>query len=235
MNIVQIRASIFYPQTIGFTPENVAKYKDMFLPNGTVASASPFPEMAFGNLPLGLPWQLVGQDSDNNNVTVAFLPNKIDIIKNIENLNEQTETVFVQFCSEKFRVFLEDIKMKATRLAYCPLLSMAENDSEGRLVTWKHVISQTAIEGIPCQDINMSFLIKKNKPIEQQNVDVNFLFKMMDGMKIKDGVKTSDSVLIQLDINTVPEGAYTFDSQEIKAFLEEAVVWKQEFVDSVLS
>lgn len=125
--------------------------------------------------------------------------------------------------------------MKATRLAYCPLLSMAENDSEGRLVTWKHVISQTAIEGIPCQDINMSFLIKKNKPIEQQNVDVNFLFKMMDGMKIKDGVKTSDSVLIQLDINTVPEGSYTFDSQEIKAFLEEAVVWKQEFVDSVLS
>ena len=54
MNLAQIRASIFYPQTIGFTPENGAKYKDMFLPDAAIAPAGPFPEMPFGNLPLGM-------------------------------------------------------------------------------------------------------------------------------------------------------------------------------------
>lgn len=234
MNIVQIRASIFYPQTIGFTPENAAKYRAIFLPNGSVAPASPFPEMAVGNLPLGMPWQLVGKDDSGINTIIAFLPNKIDIVKNVEHPDEKTEKEFIKFCSEKFMLFLDDIKMEAFRLAYSPLLAMADNDVEGRLAAWQHLVRQTSIEGVPCQDVNVSFLTKRIKRFGSKEVNLNFLFKMMDGMKLKDGVKTSDSVLIQLDINTVPE-AYTFTSSDIEAFLNAAIEWKNEYISSVLA
>lgn len=234
MNIVQIRASIFYPQTIGFTPENAAKYRTKFLPNGSVAPASPFPEMAVGNLPLGMPWQLVGKDDCGNNVVIVFLPNKIDIVKNIERPNEKTEEDFISFCSEKFKIFLDDIKMNAVRLAYSPLLAMADNDAEGRMVAWQHLIKQTSIEGVPCLDVNVSFLTKKIKQLGDKEVDMNFLFKMMDGMKLKDGVKTSDSVLVQLDINTVPEASYSFNGNDVETFLNKAIEWKNEYINSVL-
>ena len=234
MNIVQIRASIFYPQTIGFTPENASKYRAMFLPNGNVAPASPFPEMAVGNLPLGMPWQLVGRDDYGNSIVIVFLPNKIDIVKNIEQSNEKTENDFVSFCSEKFKLFLDDVKMNAVRLAYSPLLAMADNDAERRMFAWQHLIKQTSIEGVPCQDVNVSFLTKKIKQLGDKDVDTNFLFKMMDGMKLKDGIKTADSILIQLDINTVPEASYSFSGNDVEAFLSKAIEWKNEYINSVL-
>lgn len=206
----------------------------MFLPNGSVAPASPFPEMAVGNLPLGMPWQLVGKDDSGNNVVIVFLPNKIDIVKNIECPNEKMEEDFICFCSEKFKLFLDDIKMDAVRLAYSPLLAMADNDAEGRMVAWQHLIKQTSIEGVPCQDVNVSFLTKKIKQLGDKEVDMNFLFKMMDGMKLKDGVKTSDSVLVQLDINTVPEASYSFGGKDVETFLNKAIEWKNEYINSVL-
>lgn len=234
MNIAQIRASIFYPQTIGFTPENGAKYKEMFLQNGTIAPAVPFPEMPFNNLPLGMPWQLIGQDSDKNNIIVAFLPNKIDIIKNVDVLNENTESEFIKFCTEKFKIFLDDVKTQAVRLAYSPLITMDNYEPEHRTEAWQHVIKQAAVDGCPCTDINLSFLIKKEKQVGDKNVGVNFLFKMMDGFKMKDGVKTSDSILVQLDINTIPETNHVFSSKEIDGFMNGAKVWKTEFIESIL-
>lgn len=234
MNVAQIRASIFYPQTIGFTPENGAKYKDMFLPDGVIAPAGPFQEMPYGNLPLGMPWQLVGQDEEKNGVTIAFLPNKIDIVKNVNEFNDHTEGDFIQFCAKKFETFLNDIQMQAIRLAYCPLLTMDISEIEERNFAWQHVIKQVSVDGSPCQDVNLSFLIKKEKQICGKNVDVNFLFKMMDGFKMKDGVKASDSILIQLDINTVPETSYVFSAEEIAAFMDQAKDWKKVFINNVL-
>lgn len=234
MNIAQIRASIFYPQTIGFTPENGAKYKEMFLPDSAIAPAGPFPEMPYGNLPLGMPWQLIGQDEEKNGITVAFLPNKIDIVKNVNVLKDHTESDFIQFCAEKFKTFLDDIKMEATRLAYCPLLTMDISEIEERNSAWQHVIKQVSVDGSPCQDVNLSFLIKKEKQVSEKNVDVNFLFKMMDGFKMKDGVKASDSILVQLDINTVPEASYVFGAEEITTFMKLAKDWKKEFINNVL-
>ena len=234
MNLAQIRASIFYPQTIGFTPENGAKYKDMFLPDAAIAPAGPFPEMPFGNLPLGMPWQLVRQDSDNNGISVVFLPNKIDIVKNIDTMGDNTEIDFIQFCSEKFKIFLDDIKMDATRLAYCPLLAMDISDVEQRYSAWQHVIRQTSVDGAPCQHVNLSFLIKKEKQIGQEIVDVNFLFKMMDGFKLKNGIRDSEGILVQLDINTVPNTNYMFNAEGIRSFMQAAKNWKNEFVETVL-
>ncbi len=233
MNITQIRASIFYPQTIGFTPDNFTKCKDLFLPD-VDASVSPVPNMPLGNLSLGMPWQMSGKDEAGNILTVSFLFNKIDIVQIPVQQSGSVELDFVRFCSERFRGFLDEMKMPATRLAYCPLVSLADNNPVGRLSSWQKVLTQVSIEGIPCQDINMSFLIKKTKSVGEKQVDVNFLFNMMDGIRMKDGKKISDCVLAQLDINTVPEANYVFDAQEIENFLSNAALWKDEMIKNIL-
>lgn len=51
---------------------------------------------------------------------------------------------------------------------------------------------------------------------------------------MKDGVKTSDSILVQLDINTIPETNHVFSSEEIDGFMNGAKVWKTEFIESIL-
>ena len=52
--------------------------------------------------------------------------------------------------------------------------------------------------------------------------------------KIKDGIRDSEGILVQLDINTVPNTNYMFNAEGIRSFMQAAKNWKNEFVETVL-
>jgi hypothetical protein len=164
--------------TIGYTPENVSIYKLLFMPDGDVVGIPQVGVPIQGPNPLapqfGMPWQLVKNYAPNESLKISFLPNKIDIIQEKEGRFGEIDNKFLQLCFEKFRSFKDYGNFIISRMAYAPLFSVIVNDNIQATEFWQNLLKQTSYKGIPFQNIEYNFLLKKIVRLNDKDVEMNF-------------------------------------------------------------
>lgn len=236
--IVQMRGTIFISQVIGYSPENEAKFKDILMPDGTVGSIQqlgvPAPGV-FTSMPqYGMPWKLGKQlDRPNENLSIVFYPGKIDIIQNLEGNVGTDDVVFLSMCEEKFRFFVNDPDFQVTRLAYCPTHSIAVESPSDARGYWQKILKTTSSNGVPFQNVSISYLLRRISTINGKEVEMNFLHQLSDGVHITNGKKDMNCILFTLDMNTIAEGKYLFAEAELKDFLRSCPKWDMDMIDNI--
>lgn len=237
MYTVQLRSTIFLQQNIGYTPENEERFKELLMP-GSMAFGIPQPNMPiFGvnpNAPqYGMPWRLF-QKIDDGEYTVAFLPGKIDVILSKEVLyGDNTEKMFCDKSIEWFSQILEIQGQTATRIAYAPLYAIMKDESNS---IWENLLKKTIYDGAQSQDINLSFLLKRIIDFGGKDIQMNLLHNIFDGNQIKNEGLSSivrKVLLLQLDLNSVPENNLQLDEKGIAAFYNNILDIKCNLIDNV--
>lgn len=231
--IVQQRASIFIMQSIFYTPNDAVKYKQMLLPD---AKESP---VVNANMPLqfanpkvpqfGMPWQLVEEKEGYIN-RVVFLPNKIDIIQEKDGIFGIDDKEFIGFCMEKFMALKAEINGPIYRMAYSPIITFAVNDETPSSDFWNEFLKRTTVKGIPFQNIELAYLLKRKEIINEKEIELNFHHQLADGYHLVNNEKDADCVLFTLDINSVSEKPYEFEISDLSDFLSKSIQWSNELI-----
>lgn len=231
--IVQQRASIFMPQSIMYTPDNAVKFKAMLLPNARelqVTNANVPPQIANSLAPqYGMPWQLF-DDSDGCINRVVFFPNKIDIVREKDGEFGNADVEFIGSCKEKFRAIKVEVNGPIFRMAYSPIVSFAVNEETPKSEFWNEFLKRTTIKGIPFQNIEFTYLLKRILSINNRDIELNFHHQIADGYHLTDNVKDADCILFTLDINTVADKSYQFEIGDLCDFLSKSILWSKELI-----
>lgn len=241
MVIAQLRGTIFVPQAIGYTPENASKFSEILLPESKPYSANP-PEMVMPGVnptvpQYGMPWRLFKR-CDDGEYNIVFLPGKIDIILTKDSpYADNTEKKFCDKCIDWFSKVLAELNhnTKATRIAYAPLYAV-RLDENGADAVWSKLLKRTMIDGMAMKDVNFNFLLKREVSFNGRQMQMNLLHNFSDGMQIKQGdaeAKTFNVVLMQLDLNSIPEVSLDLDADGIKDFFNGILEVKSNLVDNV--
>ena len=230
--IVQQRATIFMSQSIMYTPENAAKFKQLLLPKAKeLIVANVPPQVANSMAPqYGMPWQLV-DEAQGCIYRVMFLPNKIDIIQEKEGDFGSVDKDFIGLSIDKFKALKNEISGAIGRMAYSPVISFAVNEETSSSDFWNEFLKRMSIKGIPFQNIGLTYLLKRIENINNKNVEVNFLHQYTDGFHLTDNKKDADCVLFTLDINTVSDKSYEFEIEDLCDFFKKSMNWAKELTD----
>lgn len=240
MNIVQLRSTIFILQNIGYTPQNAERFKEILLPEGKIYGIPQPGIPVLGTNPtipqFGMPWRIFLK-TDEGDYNIAFQPGKIDIILAKEVIyGDDTEKEFCRKSADLFSKIINEYGgISATRIAYAPLYSVSTDDGNNNII-WNLLLKKTVFDGIPSQDINLSFLLKKKITIGDKNVSMNLLYNLFDGNQIKNenGKETVNKVLLlQLDLNSVAEEILNLSCENISEFFESILDIKCKLIDNV--
>lgn len=241
MVIAQLRGTIFVPQAIGYTPENASKFSDILLPESIPYSANP-PEMVMPGVnptfpQYGMPWRLF-KKCEEGEYNIVFLPGKVDIIFTKDApYGDETERLFCDKCVDLFSKILNELNHNTTaiRIAYAPLYAV-RLDENGPEVVWSKLLKRTMIDGMSMKDVNFSFLLKRQVSFNGRTIQMNLLHNFSDGVQIKKSgneSKTFNVVLMQLDLNSIPEESLSLDVNGIKDFFNGILELKSNLVDNV--
>lgn len=241
MVIAQLRGTIFIPQTIGYTPENAIKFGNILLPESKPYSANP-PEMIMPGVnptvpQYGMPWRLFKGD-DEGEYNIVFLPGKVDIVLAKDtSYGDEIERQFCDKCVDLFSKILKELNHNttATRIAYAPLYAV-RLDENGAESVWNKLLKRTMIDGMSMKDVNFNFLLKRQVSFNGRIIQMNLFHNFSDGMQIKETAgesKTSNVVMMQLDLNSIPEESLSLDVNGIKDFFEGILEVKSNLVDNV--
>ena len=241
MVIAQLRGTIFVPQNIGYTPENATKFGNILLPESIPYSANP-PEMVMPGVnptvpQYGMPWRLFKR-TDEGDYNIVFLPGKIDIVLTKDMpYGDVAERLFCDKCVDLFSKILNELNHNttATRIAYAPLYAVRLDEYDAEAV-WSKLLKRTMIDGMTMKDVNFNFLLKRQVPFKGRTIQMNLLHNFSDGVQIKqvDGVsKTFNVVLMQLDLNSIPEESLSLDVNGIEDFFNGILEVKSSLVDNV--
>lgn len=240
MVIAQLRGTIFVPQTIGYTPENASRFSKLLLPDSKPFSVNPPGMVMPGISPdmpqYGLPWRLFKNCSDEGEYNIIFFPGKIDIVLTKDaQYGDEIETLFCNKCINWFSKIIEELNsVKVMRIAYAPLYAV-RLDENGADAVWSKFLKRTMIDGMTMKDVNFSFLLKRQVSFNGKNIQMNLLHTFSDGMQIKqnDGEsKTYNVVLMQLDMNSIPEETLNLDVDGIRDFFNGILDVKTNLVDN---
>lgn len=243
LKIIQLRGTIFIQQNIGYTDEVSAKFKKLLFPDGKVLGV-PQPGVLFNgmnpNMPqYGMPWRILMRCENGSEYNVIFNPGKIDIIYNTETFyGDNTEELFCKFCSEKFCSILDELGIKVQRIAYAPLFVVVENEQVDLSAIWNKTLKRSAFDGSSMQDVNLSFLYKKELVIGERSIQMNLLHNLFDGFytqQVNGQQKVKKTIMCQLDINSIPELQLDLDKEGVSAFFENITITKDNLVDNVFA
>lgn len=243
LRIIQLRGTVFVQQNIGYTDEVAAKFKEMLLPEGKVIGV-PFPGVPFNgmnpNTPqYGMPWRILHR-FDNGEYNIIFNPGKIDIIHNLDTpYGDKTEDNFCSFCIEKFGLILDELKeKKVSRIAFAPLYGIIESESTNLTAIWDKKLKRSSFDGNAMQDLNLTYLFKKEQMFGEKPIQLNLLHNLFDGFYTQqvDGQQVvKKTIMIQLDMNSIPEKSVDLDKEGVIAFFENITMTKESLVDNVFS
>lgn len=76
--------------------------------------------------------------------------------------------------------------------------------------------------------------MKKIVRLNNKDIEMNFLHQLSDGFHVTNGQKDADCVLVRLDINTVPEKPYSFETEDMDEFYMKSTEWEKEILDNIL-
>lgn len=239
MVIAQLRGTIFVPVNIGYTTENFNKFSVLLLPGANALNANPPEMVAPGINPnqpqYGLAWRLF-KKTDEGEYNIVFLPGKIDILltKDVA-YSDEIERLFCEKCIDWFSKILAELQTTANRIAYAPLYAIKLKDITAGTV-WGGFLKRTIIDGTPIQDVNFNFLLKREIAFNGQTIQMNLLHNLSDGVHIKQSPENSVSenvVLLQLDMNSVPESPLSLDSNGVKDFFSGIIDVKDGLIANV--
>lgn len=224
------RATIFVPQFIGYSAENVGKLKDL-LPGAQILAGGFAPPMANPNFPLftipdGVPWQMV-----KDGFSIQFFPNKIDIVQNKLLFKEEEEELFKNNAIGIFEAIMKiyDIK-NAKRLAYAPICVIDNSDNFSVEEYLNKLVNISSFMGNVPQEI----ILNTNYKVESQGFHMNFLSKISEGTKNMAKDNNSKCVVIDLDLNTIAEEVRDFDMNNIKLFFTTIGNTKKDYIQHLL-
>lgn len=237
MNTVQLRSTIFLQQNIGYTPEIAERFKELLMSESIVFGIHQPNMPIFGVNPndpqYGMPWRLF-KKTEKGEYNIAFQPGKIDIVLTTEVLyGGDTEALFCQKSIEWFSKILETQGQTATRIAYAPLYAIMKDENNS---VWENLLKKTIYDGVQSQDINLSFLLKRIINIEGKDIQINLLHNIFDGNQIKNEGSSQivrKVLLLQLDLNSVPENNLNLDKNGITAFYNSILDIKCNLIDNV--
>lgn len=240
MAIVQLRATIFAPVNINYTPDNYSTFSGLLMPNSKAFNANPQGVIVPGmnpNIPqYGMPWRLF-KKTENGDFNIVFLPGKVDVILTKDaNYSDRIEDDFCAKCINWFKKILETQgQVTVNRIAYAPLYAIKLNGERTETV-WNGVLKKTMMDGARLQDVNLSFLIKREIKFNNNPIQMNLLHSFSDGMQIKsdeNGEKANPVILFQLDLNSIPEMPLTLNAEGVKDFFLGILDIKNSLVDNV--
>lgn len=244
LKIIQLRGTIFIQQNIGYTDDVAAKFKKMLLPDGKIYGV-PQPGVPFNgmnpNLPqYGMAWRILNRLESGIEYNVIFNPGKIDIIYNFETYyGDKTEEAFCKFCSDKFKIILDELKEpKVQRIAYAPLYGLVEDGQNDLSIIWDKLLKRPSFDGSIMQDVNLTFLYKKEMMFGEKTVQMNLHHNLFDGyytQQINGQQNVKKTILFQLDLNSIPETPVDMDKEGVSAFFEDITITKNSLVDNVIS
>lgn len=230
-SIVQLRGTIFTPIAIGFTEELKNKFLSL-LPDGQVQPViAPFlPNTPFSmgqQMTLGGPWKIVKEGR-----SIVFNPQSVDVVEGRYKDFISSEEEFTEFCV-KVLSSITDFLGYNTRLAYCPTFAMDQLDSFDCKEWWATMFASTTQAGLSMQEINLTYILKKGFDLNGKKLTLNMLHNIFDGYRYNaNNVKENDSIIITLDINTVPQSDVKLDSADVKLFYEKALMEKKKLMNN---
>lgn len=230
-SIVQLRGTIFTSSTIGFTEELKNKFLPL-LPGGQVQPVIiPFlPQASFPlgqQMTIGGPWKIV-----KDGRSIVFNPQSVDVIEGRYNDFISSEEEFAEFCV-KVLSKITDYLGHNTRLAYCPTFAMDQLDGFICKDWWATMFSSTTQVGVSMQEINLTYLLKKGFDLNGKKLTLNMHHNIFDGYRYnKNNVKENDSIIITLDINTVPQSDVKLEPADVKPFFEKALKEKEKLMNN---
>ena len=241
MFIAHLRGTIFVPINIGYTIENYNKFSELLLPGAKALNANPPEMIAPGINPnqpqYGLAWRLFKKnEEEGGDYNIVFFPGKIDIIftKDIA-YGGDVERSFCEKCIDWFTKILAELKTTTNRIAYAPLYAIKLTNISADTV-WGGFLKRTVIDGTPIQDVNFNFLLKRAIPFNGREIQMNLLHNLSDGVQIKQssvGNIGEKVVLLQLDMNSVPEKPLSLDADGVKDFFNSILDVKDNLIANV--
>ncbi len=243
IKIAQIRGTIFLPVNIGYSPEFANTFKSL-LPESTVHGAimgNGAPTFVPTNTPpqWGMPWILQSSDT-----SIMFLPGKIDIIESLEfSYNDTKVQEFKNLCVTWINKITTELKninsnsIKPLRIAYAPLFVLKFDECPELISNVWNKIFNIDTQNHPITDRNVSFLIKKDIQLNEKSVQLNLLHTISDGkqtIESNGSFINKDVSIIQLDINTIPDATYQFDSNDVQAFFNEVLPLGKNLIENLI-
>lgn len=171
---------------------------------------------------------------------IIFYPGKVDVVYNTEACyGDKTEESFCNFCAEKFGVILDELKAtKVLRIAYAPLYGIVEDQQADLTALWNKLLKRSAFDGSPMQDVNLSYLFKKELQLGERTIQMNLHHNLFDGFftqQIEGQQKVKKTFMFQLDINSVTEVPVELDKEGVSMFFRNITKTKESLVDNVIS
>lgn len=227
-SVVQLRSTVFIPVVISYNEENRNRFSHLLsgsqvmeiLPqsNNTIIQAG---------ITLGAPFQFV-----KDNRSIMFNGHRIDIVETRQNEQISNEIDFVDFCINVFAEISPEVGYY-TRFAYAPLLAADEIDGFSCNLWWNKILKNTTQRGFPMQEINVTFLLKKNVVINEREITINLHHNLYDGYRFDSkGDKINDSILAAFDINTLEKECLSFKNDDVSSFFDIALQEKNLLVEN---
>ena len=241
MTTVQLRSTIFVQQNFGYTPETAKEFASLLLPGAKECGiAQPGVPMLGVNPTMpqyGLSWRLFKRVEGEGEYNIAFQPGKIDIILTKESAYlDDAETAFCKKSIDWFKKILsKHSQLKVLRIAYAPLYAIQRN-GVGDMSFWGNFLRKPVIDGTQAQDVNLQFLLKRPIDFGGRKVQMNLLHQFFDGTQTKtngDTMEVRDVLLVQLDLNSVPEKILDFGGDDVATFFDGIISVKNTLIDNV--
>lgn len=240
--VVQLRSTVFLQQNIGYTPENATKFQELLLPGSKVYGIPQQGVPMLGVNPMmpqyGLPWRLFKKSENGGDYNIAFQPGKIDIVLAKEAAyNSDVEKDFCQKSISWFSKILDTQNdIPVMRIAYAPLYAIKKDGEYAGDAIWSNLLKKTVFDGTQAQDVNLQFLLKQLIKFGNRNIQMNLLHNIFDGKqsKIINNVPVvSDVLLMQLDLNSIPEVLLNMDKEGMAVFFNTILEIKNKLIDNV--
>lgn len=234
LSIVQQRGTIFIPHFISYNQENANKFSDVL--QGAKIAPVPFPSpfggpMQVETLQEGGNWQLV-----RGSIRVIFYPNRIDIIKDwISPRHTKEEDEFLSLCSSVFSSILTRAKVTAARVAYAPLFARDKDSSFSDSMLWEAVFKDALFNNTQPNEVSVTRNYRIERSLGEKNVILNFRSTLgTANHTLPDGTIATGSVLVNFDINTVPEIDYQLDQGILRVFFNEVLGYSDEMYNNFI-
>lgn len=226
-SVVQYRSTAFIPVVITYNEENRSRFANL-LPDSQVMEIMPQSTNTIiqSGITLGAPFQYV-----KNNRSIMFNGHRIDIVETRQNEQIASEKDFVDFCIDVFTKITPEVGCY-TRFAYAPLFAIDENEKFNCNQWWKTLLVNTSQIGLPMNEINLIFLLKKDVDINGKKIALNLHHNISDGYRYDENeTRINDSIIVTFDINTVQEDGYLFYKNDVRSFFILALNERKKLLD----
>lgn len=244
MITVQLRSTIFLQQNIGYTPENAEKFRNLLIPGckiyGIVQPGIPMLGVNPTVPQYGMSWRLFKKCDDGGEYNIAFQPGKIDIV--FAHETPYGDDIEKNFCDQSIEWFTKILDTQGNepvlRIAYAPLYAIMKDAEFTGDAIWSSILKKTAFNGVQFQDINLTFLLKRQINFNGTDIQMNLLHTIFDGVQTKtenDSQIIHNVFLFQFDLNSIPEKILNMDKEGIAAFFNGILEIKNNLVDNVIA